>query len=549
MAAIRHIPLKYMAGISLVGFALLKLLHVYESNFQAIAILIGLFVGQITLFSAYAVFIYPHFVSPLRHLPQVPGGLPLVGHGIELRKYGPGLMAKKWIAETPNDGLIRILWHFNQEMVIVNSPQALSEILVTNCYSFEKPDFARRFLAAIIGWGLLTVEGDEHKKQRRDMLPAFSFRHIKDLYPLFWEKSCEAARTMTAACDGEGFAEMDIAPWTARCALDIIGLAGVGVDFGSIKDAKSPLAQSYEFLQPSPADMPLIGLRAFFPDFIMENLPLKRIRDATRAAEHIRDVSRNLIRKKRILLDNKEDAGLDILTVALGSRLISEDTLVDQMMTFLSAGHETTASSLIWSTYFMAKYSDMQEKLRKEIRDNLPSPDSDATITSTDIDNLPYLNAVCSEVLRISSPVAQSIRVANHDVTVQNQFIPKDTLLVLVPWTTNTDPKLWGADAHEFKPERWLSLDQGGTSATNAASGGATSNYAFMTFLHGPHSCIGGNFAKSELACLLAAWIGRFSFELKDKSQLDERNIRINPSIVAKPEGGMHMLVRVVKGW
>lgn len=431
----------------------------------------------------------------------------------------------------------------------MNSPQALSEILVTKCYSFEKPEFARRFLAFIIGWGLLTVEGDEHKKQRRDMLPAFSFRHVKDLYPLFWAKSKEAVRTMTAECDEKGFAEMEISTWTARCALDIIGLAGVGVDFGSIKDAKSPLAQSYEFLQPSSADMPLIGLHAFFPDWIMHNLPVQRVTDAARASKHIRGVSRDLIREKRRLLENKQDAGLDILTVALRSQLISEDTLVDQMMTFLSAGHETTASSLIWATYFMAKYPEMQERLRKEIRDNLPSANSETEITSADIDNLPYLNAVCSEVLRIHSPVAQSIRVANHDITVQDQFIPKDTLLVLVPWTTNTDPKLWGPDAHDFKPERWLTPEQGGTSATNAASGGATSNYAFMTFLHGPHSCIGGAFAKSELACLVAAWMGRFSFELKDKSLLDERNIKINPSIVAKPEGGMHMLVRVVDGW
>jgi cytochrome P450 len=219
------------------------------------------------------------------------------------------------------------------------------------------------------------------------------------------------------------------------------------------------------------------------------------------------------------------------------------------MMTFLSAGHETTASSLIWATYFMAKYPDMQERLRKEIRDNLPSADTDTEVTSTDIDNMPYLNAVCSEVLRISSPVAQTVRVAMHNTTVNNQYIPRDTLLVLVPWATNTDTKLWGPDANDFKPERWLSPEHGGTSATNAASGGATSNYAFMTFLHGPHSCIGASFAKSELACLVAAWIGRFSFELKDKSLLDERNIKINPSVVAKPEGGMHMIVRVVEGW
>ncbi|KAJ3499394.1 hypothetical protein NLG97_g370 [Lecanicillium saksenae] len=458
-------------------------------------------------------------------------------------------MSENRIRENPNEGLIRVLWHFNQEMVIVNSPQALSELLVTKCYSFEKPLFARKFLAFIIGWGLLTVEGDEHKKQRRDMLPAFSFRHIKDLYPTFWRKSCESVREITSQCDEKGYQEMDISGWTARCALDIIGLAGVGVDFGSIKNPENPLAKSYEYLQPSEADMPLIGLRAFLPDFVMDNFPLQRVRDAARATEHIRGVAHELIREKRRLLDSKQDAGLDILTVALGGRLFSENALVDQMMTFLSAGHETTASSLIWATYFMAKYPEMQKRLRKEIRECLPSPDSDTEVTSTIIDSMPYLNAVCSEVLRTNSPVAQSVRVANHDTTIQGQFIPKDTLLVLVPWATNTDPSQWGEDAHEFKPERWLSPEQGGTNATNAASGGATSNYAFMTFLHGPHSCIGAAFAKSELACLVAAWIGRFNFELKDKSLLDESKIKINPSIVAKPDGGMEMCVQVVDGW
>jgi cytochrome P450 len=434
-------------------------------------------------------------------------------------------------------------------MVIVNSPQALKEILVTQCYSFEKPIFARQFLAFIIGWGLLTVEGDEHKQQRRDMLPAFSYRHIKDLYPLFWKKSCESVRAISKCCDEKGYAELEIGSWTARCALDIIGIAGVGVDFGSIQNPDAPLAKSYEFLQPSPADLPLMGLRAFLPSFVVENLPLNRIRDARRASQHIRSVARELIHKKKALLENKEDAGLDILTVALGGRLFTEEALVDQMMTFLSAGHETTASSLIWATYFMAKYPAMQERLRKEIRDNLPSADSETEVTSTTIDSMPYLNAVCSEVLRINSPVAQTVRVANHDVTVQGQFIPKETLLVLVPWATNTDPSHWGADAAEFKPERWLSPEQGGTSATNAASGGAGNNYAFMTFLHGPHSCIGGAFAKSELMCLVAAWIGRFSFELRDKELLDERNIKINPSVVAKPEGGMYMKVQAVEGW
>ncbi len=96
MAAIRHMPLGYMVGISLLGCALPKLLHLYESSGQPLEIFLALFAAQIALFSFYAILIYPFFLSPLRHLPQVPGGVPIFGHGVALRKYGPGLLAKKW---------------------------------------------------------------------------------------------------------------------------------------------------------------------------------------------------------------------------------------------------------------------------------------------------------------------------------------------------------------------------------------------------------------------------------------------------------------------
>lgn len=449
---------------------------------------------------------------------------------------------------------MRVLWHGNQEFILVRSPAALSEIFVKSSYQFEKPDFIRDFLAFIIGWALLTTEGDEHKKQRRNMLPAFSFRHIKDLYPLFWEKSVEVVRAMTDDVNknkrADGIADMEVSSWSVRSGLDIIGLASTGIDFGAVKDANNPLARSYYCLNPAPSDFVLLGLRAFLPNIIMDNFPLPRVSSVKRATKHLRQVCGDLIHDKRRKMTNKEDIGVDILSVALSTGLFSDENLVDQMMTFLSAGHETTAASLVWALYLLAKYPQMQDRLRKEIREGLPSPDSpNPSVQSTDVDGLPYLNAVCSEVLRTFSPVAATIRVANCNTTVQGQYIPKGTLLLFPIWATNTDPLLWGPDAADFKPERWLTPEQGGISENNAGSGGATSNYAFMTFVHGPHSCIGGNFSKSEMACLLAAWIGRFSFELKDKSLLDERNLVINPSVVAKPEGGLDMLVRTVDGW
>lgn len=99
VAALRLIPLKYMAAISLVGCALPKLFHLYNESWEAPALFAALFAAQAGLYSFYAIFIYAHFVSPLRHLPQVKGGYPFVGHGISLRKQGPGVMAKKWCVQ------------------------------------------------------------------------------------------------------------------------------------------------------------------------------------------------------------------------------------------------------------------------------------------------------------------------------------------------------------------------------------------------------------------------------------------------------------------
>lgn len=96
MAAIRLMPLKHMAGISLLGCVLIKLLHLFDNATQSVIVFIGLFSAQIAIYSSYAIFVYPYFVSPLRHLPQVKGGLPLLGHGLNMRRKGPGVMAKEW---------------------------------------------------------------------------------------------------------------------------------------------------------------------------------------------------------------------------------------------------------------------------------------------------------------------------------------------------------------------------------------------------------------------------------------------------------------------
>lgn len=470
------------------------------------------------------------------------------------------------VTTVPNDGVIRYLALLNQERLLITSPKALAEVLVTRNYDFIKPSTMRFGLGRILGFGILLTEGDEHRFQRKHLMPAFAFRHVKDLYPIFWEKAREGVQAMTqqvlvdaarepaaAAQDSEEAAPeptacLEVGGWASRITLDIIGVAGLGRDFGAIADPTNKLFQTYNALfQPSRQARILGMLGLVLPGWFVNRIPLRRNGDVAAAARTIRNTCHELIREKQEKLSRKELTDVDILSVALESGAFTEENLVDQLMTFLAAGHETTASSMTWAIYMLCRFPEVQSRLRQEVRAHLPSiDDAGATISSLDIDHMPYLNAVCSEVLRYFSPVPMTIRDAGVDTTIQGQRVPKGTRIILGVSATNKDPALWGPDANKFNPDRWMPKHEGDKSA---ASGGASSNYALLTFLHGPRSCIGMSFARAEFACLLAAWIGKMEFELRDPEDADEDKIEIKSGVTARPAKGMHVRVKVLDGW
>jgi cytochrome P450 len=154
------------------------------------------------------------------------------------------------------------------------------------------------------------------------------------------------------------------------------------------------------------------------------------------------------------------------------------------------------------------------------------------------------LHAVCTEILRLWSPVTLTMRAAANDATLADQFIPKGTTVIIAPWAINTSTTLWGPDALEFKPERWLDVD-----GTSNNRGGADSNYSFLTFLHGPRSCIGQRFAQAEFACLLAAWVGSFEMELEKGSPHAEGEPEVEGGITSKPKGGLWVHLKETDGW
>jgi cytochrome P450 len=205
------------------------------------------------------------------------------------------------------------------------------------------------------------------------------------------------------------------------------------------------------------------------------------------------------------------------------------------------ASHETTSSALTWSSYLLSKHPDIQTRLRTEVHQHIPNPKalSDPTTNVASLlESMPYLNGVCNEVLRLFPTVPLTARITIRDTTVAGHFVPKDTVIMVSPWAINRNPKLWGPDAEEFVPARWI--DKNGRATMN---GGAESNYSFLTFLHGPRSCIGERFARAELRALLAALVGAFEFEMADPDE----DVIVGGTITSKPKNGMKLKLRPVE--
>lgn len=380
-------------------------------------------------------------------------------------------------------------------------------------------------------------------------MPAFAYRHVKDLYPIFWSKSVKLVNALMSVARKEGKESVtdindapvvEIAGWSSRAALDIIGEAGMAQDFNAIDDPNTELNATYrKVFQPTRSGQIIGLLGLFLPQWLVRAIPVSHNNNIVEASETIRKVCRQLIRQKQEKLDRKEKrTGVDIISVAIESGEFTEEGLVNQMMTFMVAGHETTATAITWAIYLLCRNPTIQTRLRAEIRANLPPIDSDTPLTSDILDNCHYLHAVCLEVLRLYSPIPLTIREAVRPTTIQGHYVPAGTKIILSSWAVNNSTALWGADVGTFNPDRWMG-------AGRANTGGAESNYSFLTFLQGPRSCIGQAFAKAEFAALLGALVGRFEWDLSDKDVV----IVIKGGVTAKPKGGLHVRMKPLEGW
>ncbi|KAJ5260532.1 hypothetical protein N7478_012137 [Penicillium angulare] len=547
------------AGDRLPGLGIFSLIEAYFLQRTIFAnetfpiVCLGTLSVNLTLLALWSVVIYPFFLSPLRHLPTLPGFL---NHGKIIFDSPRGQAVLNWMKTIPNDGLIHMRDPVGQSYLVATNHQALLDVMSTNTYDFEKPWRARSFLARILGFGLILSEGHAHKKQRKALTPAFNIKNIRAMYSLMWDKTngllVEMEKEiklnpMEGTSPTEGVGKVEMCVWGSRLTLDIIGPAAMGRDFRSLQNSENKVAETFlSILEPTTEKMAFLAMNLVTPQWIAQRIPWKLNDVMTHDTQFLRELCNNIVREKRESLAaskaSAEDLEADILgTMMLGGDF-SDTELVDQMLTFLAAGHETTASALTWACYLLTLYPDVQERLRAEIREKIPSAES--SITYNDLESLPLLNGVAQEVLRLYPTVPVTIREAINDSMVAGTHIPKGTRIILCPYAINRSALFWGDTGDEFVPERWVDTDKNGNRVPNN-NGGASTNFAQITFLHGQRSCIGKDFARAELRCAIAGVVGRFAFEMQDPKQ----EIHIAGAVTTKPVEGMNLKMSRVEGW
>ena len=296
-------------------------------------------------------------------------------------------------------------------------------------------------------------------------------------------------------------------------------ITGMGYDFDSLENPQSEVLAQYRKMSIEPSEaFNWVELMSNYINFKwLLYIPLPKHLDVLKGAAFLRNLSLDIIQKKQ----QKLKAGKlephekkDIIAMALaegGALSTRPDYMADHVMTHLLAGHDPTSASLQWTIFELSRHLDVQRRLRDEIRTYL-SPSLESA-TAANILDLPYLSAVVNETLRCYPLVPIMFRVAARDTTILGHSIPKDTTVVYSPYATNRDRSLWGADADEWNPERWMA-----PGCSN--SGGTTTNYAMSSFGHGPRKCPGQHFAQVILRCLLTALIGRFEVRLTNGSEM-----------------------------
>uniref|UniRef100_A0ACD5UJT6 Uncharacterized protein n=1 Tax=Avena sativa TaxID=4498 RepID=A0ACD5UJT6_AVESA len=398
-------------------------------------------------------------------------------------------------------GKTSITWFGPVPRVTITKPELVQEVLSNKFGHFEKLGFGR--LQRMLHNGLGSHEGEKWAKHRRIINPAFHLDKLKRMLPAFAECCTELVHRWEGLAAGDLPCEVDVWPDMQNLTGDVISRAA----FGSSYNEGRRIFQ----LQGEQVKLVVMAMNTIhIPGYMF--LPTKANRRMKQIAAEIEAILKGIITKRENAMKAGEATSDDLLGLLLESSMahcrgdggpnagITTDELIGECKMFYFAGAETTSVLLTWTMILLCMHPEWQDRAREEVVlvFGASTPDYDG------LSRLKIVTMVLYEVLRLYTPLTVLHRKTYKPMELGGVRYPAGVVLALPLLSVHHDKDLWGADADEFRPERFA---QGISKASADVP-------AFFPFSWGPRVCVGQNFALLEAKMGLAMILQRFSFDL-----------------------------------
>ncbi len=409
---------------------------------------------------------------------------------------------------------------FPYPLYLIRHPDAVQHILRDHAEHYRKGKLLRS-IASIQRQGLLTSEGRFWRQQRRLMQPVFRQRQVDQFYCVVIEEVQSLVHGWRqAAQTGEA---VNITAWMHRLAFRVVGRALLGLDPADL----DPVAKHIQSIAAPLMHHLAAGGHRSLPAW----LPTSRTRRFQRALRAYHDIAQHIVDLRRQRMTSGNSADTDLLSRLIlahdagdrdaKNRLTSQQ-LRDEIITFIGAGVETSATALSWAWYLLASHPEAAQRLRAEVDGRLagrvPLPD--------DLEHLPYSRMILEETMRLYPPSAILSRQANAADDIQGYPVPKHAIALMSQYVTHRHPDFW-TDPERFDPDRF-------TPERTAAR----HRFAYFPFGAGPRVCIGKSLATLEMHLTLVTIAQTYRLRLIP-------DCPVQPALGATlhPRGGLWMTV------
>ncbi|TNE51267.1 MAG: cytochrome P450 [Deltaproteobacteria bacterium] len=400
-----------------------------------------------------------------------------------------------------------------KRFVMVQGLDYVGEVLVKQASKFEKAKRDRDTMDSILGLGLVTSEGELHKRQRKLVQPAFRKKRIE----LYAEAMCrQVERLLEQWTDGQ---HVDMSEEMMQLTMYIVTDTLFRMD---VSEEADRVGESIALLQ----DIVQQNLRA--PIQVPRWIPTSNNRKAKEAGDYLNNLIRSMIARRRE--EEAQEGWVDhgdlmstLLQAAEDGSTMSDQQVVDELQTLFVAGHETTSNALSWTWYLLSQHPEVEAKLHSEVDRVLQG----RPVTVQDLVNLPYTTQVLKESMRLYPPAwTLNVRQAKEEVKLGEYVLPKGTLVFVSPYVVHRNPSVF-PDPETFDPERFTPEQEA-----------ERHRHAYIPFGAGPRVCIGNSFAMMEAALIVARLAQTYRFVLDPKQVVEPL-----PQITMSPRYGLDMTI------